>query len=151
MLQACLKAGYATFVDIRPSVRLFVVRPVVISKTKQGRPIVALQHYIYVESLILLLHSDPPRHTVGRYSGFKYKYVLFDLATDHSCCQQSVAVGNCRSQSSSVVLTTPKSIRRPASYCSGDILVLKKIGRRVRSQTSRMQANLSFIDNTLHA
>jgi len=88
----------------------------------------------YLAPLILLPHSDPPLDAPGgKIFWFKVKYVqidlLFDLASDHSCCQPSTTivtlrvvncykpsatVGTCCSQSSSVMLTTPKSMQQEA-------------------------------------
>jgi len=71
-----------------------------ILKKTQDRPELLLNSVIKLASLILLPQSDsPPDAPLGRYSGFKYNTcaiyqygLLFDLASDHSCCKPSMTI-----------------------------------------------------------
>jgi len=94
-----LRVRYSMLADVSPSsVRCLSggLSHGRISKTKQDRPTVAMEHYIEVSStsLILLPHSDPaPNASKGRYSDSDINTTSCSTMTsDHSCCHQSSTV-----------------------------------------------------------
>jgi len=141
-----------------------------VSKTKQDRPTLTIEHYIKLTSLILLPHSDPSRPP-GDILVWNIKNVailmrspvwLWSQTTaivnrarpsSHSrCCRRCATVVICYQQSSSVVLTTP-AVRRQSFFSIGDILVLTrlKLFRTVGVQQTWMRKQVSGLWTILHS
>ena len=127
---------YALLANVRPS----VIR-CHISKTKQDRPIVTMEHYIEVSTAdsVAALRSSPDAH--GKIFWFHIK-IRSTPASDRSCRQQSATVVICCEQSSSVVLTTPVVWRE--SWTVG-ILVIMRPPRQTGMQAEACSQPLLFV------
>ena len=141
-----------------------------VSKTKQDRPTLTIEHYIKLTSLILLPHSDPSRPP-GDILVWNIKKCCninavscLTLESDHSYCQQSTTVVTqqvlstvCdrRNLLSTIVVRCVDNscCTTPSFFSIGDILVLTRLElfRTVGVQQTWMRKQVSGLWTILHS